>query len=80
MGVFTGKAREAMDERFGQDSMVSLATVEDGIPSVRTVDGYYTGGVCGVVQKRAYRRDGYKYGTSADSADGWGTVRSRDTA
>ncbi len=49
MGVFTEKAREVMDERFGQDSMISLATVEDGIPSVRTVDGYYTDGAFYVI-------------------------------
>ena len=27
-----------LTERFGKDSMIALATVENGIPSVRTVD------------------------------------------
>ncbi len=38
-----------MAERFGQDSLVALATVEDGIPSVRTVDGFYTDGAFYVI-------------------------------
>lgn len=49
MGVFTEKAQEVMNERFGQDSMIALATVEDGMPSVRTVDGYYTDGAFYVI-------------------------------
>lgn len=28
-------------ERFGKDSLIALATVEEGVPYVRTVDGYY---------------------------------------
>lgn len=28
-------------ERFGKDSLIALATVEEGIPYVRTVDAYY---------------------------------------
>lgn len=28
-------------ERFGKDSLIALATVEKGVPYVRTVDGYY---------------------------------------
>lgn len=31
-------------ERFGKDSLIALATVEEGIPHVRTVDGYYDNG------------------------------------
>lgn len=31
-------------ERFGTDSLIALATVEEGIPHVRTVDGYYDNG------------------------------------
>lgn len=31
-------------ERFGKDSLIALATVEDGVPYVRTVDGYYDDG------------------------------------
>lgn len=30
-----------MMERFGKDSLIALATVENGVPYVRTVDGYY---------------------------------------
>ena len=32
------KALAILDERFGKDSLIALATVEDGIPSVRTVN------------------------------------------
>lgn len=28
-------------ERFGKDSLIALATVEEGVPYVRIVDGYY---------------------------------------
>ena len=40
----TDEARELMKERFGHDSLIALATVEDGLPHVRTVDGYYEDG------------------------------------
>lgn len=30
-----------LTERFGKDSLIALATVEDGIPHVRTVDAMY---------------------------------------
>ena len=33
-----------LSERFGKDSLIALATVEDGIPHVRTVDAVYSGG------------------------------------
>ncbi|MBP1561007.1 MAG: pyridoxamine 5'-phosphate oxidase family protein [Oscillospiraceae bacterium] len=35
---------EIMTERFGKDSLISVATTEDGIPWVRTVDAYYEDG------------------------------------
>ncbi|MGM9549123.1 MAG: pyridoxamine 5'-phosphate oxidase family protein [Faecousia sp.] len=38
-----------MAERFGRDSLIALATVDNGIPSVRTVDAVYTGGAFYVV-------------------------------
>ena len=37
-------AREIMRERFGRDSLIALATVEDGLPWVRTVNAYYEDG------------------------------------
>lgn len=33
-----------LTERFGKDSLISLATVEEGVPYVRTVNGYYDKG------------------------------------
>ena len=33
-----------MAERFGKDSIIALATVENGAPFVRNVDAYYEGG------------------------------------
>lgn len=35
---------EALYERFGKDSLIGLATVEDGVPYVRTVDAFYEDG------------------------------------
>ncbi|MGN0452305.1 MAG: pyridoxamine 5'-phosphate oxidase family protein [Ruminococcus sp.] len=37
-------AEKILSERFGKDSLISLATVEEGVPYVRTVDGYYDKG------------------------------------
>jgi len=33
-----------MDERFGHDTLISVATIENGIPHVRIVDSYYEDG------------------------------------
>ena len=33
-----------MDQRFGRDRMISLATAVDNLPSVREVNGYYRDG------------------------------------
>lgn len=38
-----------LKERFGKDSLIALATVENGIPSVRTVDAVYIDGAFYVV-------------------------------
>lgn len=38
-----------MEERFGYDSLIALATVEEGIPSVRTVNTVYIDGAFYVV-------------------------------
>lgn len=39
------KAEELMVERFGKDTVIALATVENGIPNVRYVNAYYERGV-----------------------------------
>lgn len=33
-----------MDERFGHDTLISVATIDGGRPAVRTMDGYYEDG------------------------------------
>lgn len=38
-----------LTERFGKDSLIALATVQEGIPHVRTVDGVYIDGAFYVV-------------------------------
>ena len=38
-----------LTHRFGQDSLIALATVADGLPHVRTVDGVYIDGCFYVV-------------------------------
>ena len=38
-----------LNDRFGKDSLIALATVEDGIPHVRTVDAVYFHGAFYVV-------------------------------
>ena len=41
---FPQEAKNIMRERFGHDSLIALATVEDGLPWVRTVNAYYENG------------------------------------
>ena len=43
-GKFPQEAKDIMKERFGHDSLIALATVEDGLPWVRTVNAYYADG------------------------------------
>lgn len=38
-----------LTERFGKDSLIALATVDSGVPSVRTVDAVYIDGAFYVV-------------------------------
>lgn len=38
------EAKKLMDERFGHDTLIALATVVDDIPNVRTVNAYYENG------------------------------------
>lgn len=38
------ETQNLMRERFGKDSLIALATTEDGIPYVRTVNSYYEDG------------------------------------
>lgn len=40
----TQQTRDLMNERFGHDSLIALATVDDGRPWVRTVNAYYEDG------------------------------------
>ncbi|CAK7089329.1 MAG: hypothetical protein ENTB_04666 [Enterocloster aldenensis] len=38
---FPQEAQKIMDERFGHDTLIALATLGDNIPNVRTVNAYY---------------------------------------
>jgi general stress protein 26 len=38
------EVEKIMNERFGKDTILALATDEDGIPSVRSVNAYYEDG------------------------------------
>lgn len=44
MGRMGEDAEKIMAERFGKDSIIALATVEDGMPYVRWVNAYYEDG------------------------------------
>ena len=44
MEKLTEITRRLMEERFGKDSLMALATVSDGTPHVRTVDAFYEDG------------------------------------
>ena len=41
MQRLTEEIEKVLNERFGKDSLISLATSQDNMPYVRTVDAYY---------------------------------------
>lgn len=45
MEKLSKEAEQILTERFGKDTLISLATAEDNIPYVRTVNGFYENGV-----------------------------------
>lgn len=49
MEKLSKESEKIMNERFGQDTIIALATVEEGIPSVRSVDAYYENGAFYVI-------------------------------
>ena len=44
MKQLSQEAEKVMVERFGKDTVIALATVENGIPYVRNVNAYYENG------------------------------------
>lgn len=46
---FPEAAKIIMKERFGHDTLIALATVDEGIPFVRTVNSYYEDGAFYVI-------------------------------
>lgn len=49
MGTIPMEAQEIMKERFGHDTLLSLATVDGDQPFVRTVNAYYEDGAFYVI-------------------------------
>ncbi len=45
----TSKTKEIMNERFGKDNIIALATVKDKEPYVRNVNGFYENGAFYVI-------------------------------
>lgn len=45
MNKLTKDIEKIMIERFGKDSIIALATIEDGVPYVRSVNTFYEQGV-----------------------------------
>jgi len=46
---FPAEAQKIMNERFGHDVLIALATINNGKPAVRTVNAYYENGCFYVV-------------------------------
>lgn len=46
---FPIEAQKIMNERFGRDTLIALATADDTVPSVRTVNRYYEDGAFYVI-------------------------------
>ncbi len=49
MEKLTSKTKEIMNERFGKDNIIALATVKDKEPYVRNVNGFYENGAFYVI-------------------------------
>lgn len=49
MEKLTLETEKIMKERFGKDNIIAIATVKDGRPYVRNVDGYYENGAFYVI-------------------------------
>ena len=49
MEKLSAQAAQIMDERFGHDTVIALATLKDGRPRVRSVDALFIGGAFYVV-------------------------------
>lgn len=49
MEKLTLKTKEIMNERFGKDNIIAIATVKDKEPYVRNVDGFYEDGAFYVI-------------------------------
>lgn len=44
MKVLSQEVEKLMMERFGKDSVIALATIDNNLPHVRYVDAYYENG------------------------------------
>ncbi|MDE5866347.1 MAG: pyridoxamine 5'-phosphate oxidase family protein [Lachnospiraceae bacterium] len=49
MEKLTLETKEIMNERFGKDNIIAIATVKDGMPHVRNVNGFYEDGAFYVI-------------------------------
>ena len=49
MEKLNAESKRIMDERFGKDNVIALATVEGEMPEVRSVNGYYEDGAFYVI-------------------------------
>lgn len=49
MEKLTPETKKLMNERFGHDCIIALATTDEGLPYVRNVDAYYEDGAFYVV-------------------------------
>jgi len=73
---FPEEAQKIMIERFGKDSLLALATVEDGAPWVRTVNAYYEDGSFYVVtDARSNKMRQIQSGSGIAVCGDWFTAR-----
>lgn len=91
MAAFNQEAETIMTQRFGKDTVIALATTENGVPSVRYVNGYYENGSFYVItHMRSYKMkqiekiplwqspvNGLPH---TERASIWGTLAAQETA
>jgi len=49
MEKLSNESRKIMNERFGKDTVIAVATISDGAPDVRMVNAYYENGAFYVI-------------------------------
>lgn len=78
MKTFSEEAEKIMTERFGKDTIIALATVENEIPYVRYVNAYYENGAFYIItHKLSNKMRHIENGSAVAIAGDWFTAHGK---